>query len=54
VVVVVVVVVDVVAILNFGLVLSAAETAWTNSIPKMCKNSDFVKRKRESMKKYRI
>jgi len=32
--VVVVVVVEVVAILNFGLVLSAAETAWANSIPK--------------------
>ena len=29
----VVVVVEVVAILNFGLVLSAAETAWANRIP---------------------
>lgn len=32
-VVVVVVDVEVVAILNFGLALSAAETAWTNNIP---------------------
>lgn len=31
---VVVVVVEVVAILNFGLALSAAETAWAKSIPK--------------------
>lgn len=28
-----VVVVEVVAILNFGLALSAAETAWANNIP---------------------
>lgn len=32
---VVVVVVEVVAILNFGLALSAAETAWANNIPKI-------------------
>lgn len=36
---VVVVVVEVVAILNFGLVLSAAETAWANSIPKTRKRT---------------
>lgn len=38
--VVVVVVVEVVAILNFGLVLSAAETAWANNNPKMCKTKN--------------
>lgn len=36
-----VVVVEVVAILNFGLVFSAAETAWANKIPKIQK-SDLV------------
>lgn len=39
---VVVVVVEVVAILNFGLALSAAETAWANSIPRTRKKSDLV------------
>lgn len=40
---VVVVVVEVVAILNFGLVLSAAETAWANNIPKIHKKTLVIK-----------
>lgn len=41
---VVVVVVEVVAILNFGLVFSAAETAWTSSIPARWESSRKIDR----------